>query len=242
MCYVCTAMHRTALHYTAYRSRRQAIDTGTGTGVGTCTTVSGEGEVVQIDCDGSYNSYYCCSTESADSREEVSLTAQLRKITWYDFSLTHSYSLSWSLYDLLSPFFPSHFFSTLFYFPSTIFPSIFSSFLISTLLFSSLYFSLPFSFLLYSFVTYSTSLFFALPPVDTRGALTIEEAIESLRALLKAVEIQEEGSVEEEEEREEEESEKGKDESKSNTVVTPSVSKAAAYRSYTISEIIRITE
>lgn len=166
---------------------------------------------MQIDCDGSYNSYYCCSTESADSREECSLTSQLRKITWYDFSMTHYYFYgAMSPSDLLSPSFPS-LFSSLFFvflFPSPFFPSIFCSLLPSA--------------------------------CASRGALTIEEAIESLRALLKAVELQEEDSVEEEEE--EEESKKGEDQSKSNTVVTPSASKAATYRSYTISEIIRITE
>ena len=59
---------------------------------------------------------------------------------------------------------------------------------------------------------------------------------------MKAVELKEEDSVEEEEEVKEEESDKGDDQSKSNTVVTPTASKAATYRSYTISEIIRITE
>lgn len=206
---------------------------------------------MQIDCDGSYNFYYCCSTESADSREEGSLTSQLRKITWYDFSLTHSdshgasmicsplsslliSSLHFSISLLLSPLhftLPLPFFLFTFLFFSHFYPPLFFSLLLSSLLLS---------FLLLCYIFH-----FALPPFDTRGALTIEEAIESLRALLKAVEVQEEGSVEEEE-GEEEESEKGKDESKSKskTVVTPNASKAtaAAYRSYTISEIIRITE
>ena len=55
------------------------------------------------------------------------------------------------------------------------------------------------------------------------------------------MELTEEDSVEEEEEVVGE-SNMEENQSKSNTVVTPSASKAATYRSYTISEIIRITE
>jgi hypothetical protein len=97
----------------AFRSRRQALFygtgdlTGTGLGTGTGVKVGAEsvvgtetgtgtvtssgtlsGEVVKITCDGSYDSYYCCATESADSLEESSLAAQLRKIPWYDLT-TH---------------------------------------------------------------------------------------------------------------------------------------------------------
>lgn len=133
-----------------------------------------------------------------------------------------------SPFYLLSPFFLYPFFTFFFIF-------LHFSLLISFLLFAYLISTLLSLFL--SYIFHST----LLPSLSaSRGALTIEEAIESLRALLKAVELQEEDSAEEEEE--EGESGKGDDQSKSNTVVTPSASKAATYRSYTISEIIRITE
>ena len=67
------------------------IRAGTGAGAGTSTTLSGE--VVKIECDGSYDSYFCCATGSADSQEEGSLALQFRKISWYD-----SESVSDSIY------------------------------------------------------------------------------------------------------------------------------------------------
>lgn len=79
-----------------------------------------------------------------------------------------------------------------------------------------------------------------------RGSLTITEGIETLRALLKNVEIKEEGSGDEEEDEEEKEEEKkgdkGDDHSTGGTDVTlMAPKKAATYRSYTISEILQIT-
>lgn len=66
------------------------VGTGTGkeAGSGSVTRTSTlTGEVVKITCDGSYDSYYCCATESANSLEESSLASQLRKIPWYASTL-----------------------------------------------------------------------------------------------------------------------------------------------------------
>ena len=71
------------------------------------------GEIVKITCDGSYDFYYCCKTDSAHSLdEEPSLTLKLQDILWYELCFKKIVLLGFTLLLLT------------FYSPTTHYPNV----------------------------------------------------------------------------------------------------------------------